>query len=815
MALKPQSSFKKTEVKKIITKNKNENKILNFLIFAPLVLIFFLCPLFFTNLTAQGIGFDKVFLFSALALVSLISWITKSAIYGELTIKKSLLNLFIIFSWLALLVSSFLSVGQKDSFIGSYGNISKSFVTISIFVLFYYLLVNNLNAQKIKILYWSFFSSVFLVIVYSFLQIFGVFILPWSFTHFNNFNPLGSMSSLAMFLAIALPFFVINLSQIKVIHPNIRKSLEVFLKIFVWIGIIISLVALYVLNGFTYWPITIVGVALVLAFFLTKKIGVNSSDLLIPVVIFFVLVALSVLGNLNFIKTDLPAEVSLSTDASFDIAKNSLKENAFFGSGLSTFYYDFNKYKEVSFNESALWNIQFDNASGIFSELISTVGIFGASLIFLTLLVLLYISLFSILKTEAEDLKPIVVSLFSSLVVAILFSLFFSFNNSLISFLMLLLCFGAASVFAIHPKEMNIIKINLKSAPRYAMVLAIIFLIISSGVIVFLVHGVKMYLADVYIKKAVLSQDINYRIEKTGQAIFLAPFQDNYYLIQSNNYLLLAQREAKKENNQNNMVDAVNLSIATAKKALEISPKNVINMKNLAFIYENATGYTSGAIEWADMLYKNILEISPNNPEPYLKMGIINMARANAEKDEEEKNNYIKEAIKNYDEAIAKKINFATAYYAKAIALESQNNTDLSIEELKKAVIADSNNTDYQFELGRLYFNKGITPANLSQVATEEIISGEEKEAGLSVEGEGVGQVGRISRNENINTAEQLFFNILSINKDHANAKYALALLYQKLNEKERATAMIKSLLETLQDEQSIEAVKQQFPGLY
>jgi tetratricopeptide (TPR) repeat protein len=242
----------------------------------------------------------------------------------------------------------------------------------------------------------------------------------------------------------------------------------------------------------------------------------------------------------------------------------------------------------------------------------------------------------------------------------------------------------------------------------------------------------------------------------------------------------------------------------------------------LALIYENASFYTRGALEFAEQYYNKVIDLEPFNPVPNLRLALVNMARSNAETDTKEKEYYINEAIKRYDEAITKKNDFAAAYYGKAVAYEQLKKYDESIEQMKSAVVYASQNIDYQFELGRLMFNRGVTKPNLEQTASKQITEGDlndkQKTGGtredLSVQpDQSTGSA--MLLNEDMKIAEQIFLGILQQNPNHANALYSLGLLYQKSNQTDNAKLVIKKLLEVVQDEPTKDAVKKQFPGLY
>ena len=117
-------------------------------------LILFLLPLFFTGLVSQGIVFEKLVLFYLLVLLGLVAWITKGVAAGELTIIRTPLDLPIGALGVILLISSIFSVDKLTSFVGSYGATTKSFIAFVIYLIFYGLVVNNINYRRLKIFFW-------------------------------------------------------------------------------------------------------------------------------------------------------------------------------------------------------------------------------------------------------------------------------------------------------------------------------------------------------------------------------------------------------------------------------------------------------------------------------------------------------------------------------------------------------------------------------------------------------------------------------------------------------------------------------------
>ena len=778
------------ENKVLIKQQSNAVKILDHIINGAIFLVFFLCPLFFTGLVAQDAGFEKMMLFYFLVLLGAIAWVVKAEITGQLKIKKTPLDWPIAGFLTVFIISTILSVSRKDSLIGAYGNPGKSLAAVIVFVIFYYLLINNINLKKIKILFWGLAGSASIMVIFSLLQLLGKFIIPLDFTKDISFNPLGSLSALSMYIVIILPLLVVGLAQVNEIHPSFKnKIFQIAIKIFLSAIVLLSLFILALLNGFTFWPAAIVGMVIVLMFLLAKIIRISSSSLIIPITTFLLLIILLVLGNFKVIALNLPAEVSLSRGVSWNIAKNSLIKNPVFGSGPSTFVYDFVKYKGADFNASPLWNVRFNNSSGYLFELAAATGVLGVLALAVILLIALSLCFLTLIKGSNNDSRSILLALFSGFVTIIIFGLLFSLNSSLILFSVLILILATAIAVIEYPEKFSDLKLSFRPSPEYALASTAIFLILSAAAVVLLALGVKMYSADYYAKESLKISDLNQKIVKINKAIMLAPYQDAYYINLANNYMALANQEAKTGKNQTVIENNSLLAIENGSKALGIAPNNVSNNEAVALIYENASFYITGALTWAENLYNKNIALEPGSPTANIRLALINMARADAATSTPEQENYINRAIKQYNLAIEKKNDLGGVYYGEAIAYERLNKIDDAISQLKQALILERENVDYKFELGRLYFNRGV-----AKEPTKD---------------------GVILKNDDTKTAEQIFLDITQANPSHANALYGLALLYQKTNETGNAKLAIKQLLTVVKDQPSVDQIKKQFPGLY
>jgi len=789
-------------------KNNISSKGLDFIIFGAITLIFFLSPLFFTGTIAQGLGFEKIMIFYVLTLIAVVAWVTKGVVLGELNFKKTPLDIPIAITLVIFSISTALSISPLDSFIGNYGSSAKSLISAFAFALFYYLVVNNIDVAKVKIIVSTFLASSSLIIIYTAFQLNAKYLLPFEFTKNISFNPMGSLSSLTAFLVIIFPVFIVFASKIESIFPNIRKEIKIIIKSILLLVMLASIYVLFVLQGFTSWLIAVVAMAIILLFLLSKIIKINNNNLIIPLLGFLVTIIFLILGNVSFGNRELPAEVSISRDASWAIAKNSLKENPVFGSGPSTFYYSFSKFKGENFNNSPLWNVRFDSPTGALFELLTSVGVVGALSVVVLALTAFSIIFLSLIKNNNKEIDSVLLGFLASFVASALFSLLFTQNNSLILMIILIAVLAISIAVNINPDHFKILKLSFRASAKYALALSAIFLSVSAGVVILCTLGFKMYLADVYAKEAILDADIAKKIEKLEKAKNLFPYADAYHLNLANAYMAQANNLAINKEDNEKIANALSLAISSGKEAIALSPSKVANNESLALIYENASFYTRDALEHAEGYYNKIIELDPNNPTPYLRIALINMARANNQEADEEKKYNIEQAVENYDKAIAKKGDLAAAYYGKAIAQEKLGKIDEAIEELKKASMHSSDNLDYRFELGRLLFNKGISQSVLGQANTNSGAS-----STLSVEGN-INNKEVVEANSDLLASEQLFLNIINNNPKHANARYSLAVLYQKIGKNEEAKTQVNELLDIVEDNETREAVKTQFSGL-
>ena len=806
-------------------------KICDWIIFSSIFLIFFGFPLFFTGQTAAGIGFEKTFFVFALLLLGLIAWVTKGLIAGKLLIKRTPIDIPLLILLTAYLLSTIFSVDKITSLIGPYGSPAKGFAIITGLALFYWLLVNNLSAKKIKWFFLALVSSSCLVIIYSLLQLIGVFILPINFTKTSIFNTIGSSTSLSFFISSVIPILIIASAGASIIFPKIlnKRIILVSIKTFIIYILLLAVLLLAILNNFTFWPAILVGVIMLLMFGLAKIIEFSRVDTTIPITIFLLLILFIVLGNVNLIKVKLPTEIGLSKKFSWQIAKNTIKANPILGTGPGTFVYDFSKFKDKSLNNTNFWNVKFNSPSGFLFELTATTGALGLLSALIVILIILSFDFLAIIKTKEKEIQPILLAFYSSLIILGIDGALYSFSNTIILLTIIIAFLTTAIASYIYQEEPSIIKLSLRTSPKYALALASIFLFVSASVVVLIVMAGKMYWADHYALKANTSHNLDNGIRNYNKAISLVDYQAPYWLNLSQIYMAKVNQETKKQpKKRNNKIIQANLYLAinSAKKSIELAPNMSNYYENAASIYENAAFYAQGAIDWAEEYYGKFGQLEPNNPLPNLHIAMIKMTRANVldkKKDKDKIKSLLKQAIKNYKWASDKKQNLASAYYGEGIAYEKLKMLNEAINSLRKANFFARNNLNYRFELARLYFNRGVEKLNEKSNKKPELSNIPEiKNDNNGTSTENVIVEKNYNNKEQSNTkinndlklAEMYLVSILQRNKNYANARYTLALLYERVGKNNLAKENYEKLLKILPEGKVKNSIEEKIKSL-
>ncbi len=761
---------------------EKKSKIQNFLdklIFYSLFMLFLGLPLFFLSLTTQGIFFEKQIYFYFWSFVALSAWVFKGVAVGKLEIKKTPLDIPILVLLVTYSLSTFFSVDRWHSFFGSFGDPARGMLSVLVMVLIYYLIFSNFNKEQLRVLLKAMAFSGSLVIVWTLLALLNVRFLPDNITKFTPLSLIGGISDLSVFISVTILLLATTIFDLK------RKKgfIDVLRRVRFFLGLVFVLLGagvLFLVNNFIFWSAVVVGVLTLSLFVVAEVISIPKQTkwlaFLLPLIVFFVWI----LGNsgARLIKIRMPIEVNPGYKLSWEISKESVKKKTFFGSGPGMYAYNFSKYKPATFNnDNNFFLLRFQEGKGIFLESLATIGVLGTIAVSLIIIYYLAVSSYLLISKKEED-KIYSLGSIAATLTLLVYALFNLTHSTILLILGLLGALSLAIVFRENKTETEKIDLSIGKSTKSALLSAMIFLVISTGVIYLFVFVGKVALADFWAGESIRAKTSQEKIDKISQAIRINPKEGMYYLFLGQYYMISANEEMIKKKDEANMQivqQALNNSIKASEQAKKMMPNNILVFENLGQIYENASLYIKGLVVLMEKNYQEALALDPQNPLLRVKLGQIKLKQVNLSEKlspEEEENNKknIEEAKKMFSEAISLKKNFSAGYYNLALAEKMAENIDGAIENMKKAVFYNPNDINMVFALATLLQERG--------------------------------------KDEDNQMAEVLLKKILGVNDKEINSHFSLAQLYQKSGRKEEAIQEYKKVQELL-PEKSVEARKQ------
>ena len=214
----------------------------------------FLVPLFFLPWTTSVLEFNKQILLIGLSGAALILWLLHVVVSGRFLWRPNSVDAAVASVLAASVLATLFSLARFKSLFGLTGSLSESLVAVITFSIFYFAAVHSFEdgGKSIKK---AMLLSVGLALAYGILQIFGFHIFKYlnisalKFTETGAFNSVGSVNSLGLLGAAALPMFYRFGSSDKA-YAYLGK-----------LGSLAALVLLVVLNWWPLWVAAIAGMA--------------------------------------------------------------------------------------------------------------------------------------------------------------------------------------------------------------------------------------------------------------------------------------------------------------------------------------------------------------------------------------------------------------------------------------------------------------------------------------------------------------------------------------------------------------------------
>ena len=830
-------------------KLKNRGNIFDFLISLSIFLIFFGTPLFFTGMTLQGIGFEKQIFFYGALLIGLVAWIFKGISSGEISIRRTPLDVPILLFLLTAFLSMVFSVNRWDSFLGGFSIPSKGFLAIFSMAAFYWFFMSNMNERRLKLAYRALIGALAILAVFMGLKFSGL--VNWvisligvavpenlGFLFERGFNTIGLMGNLGIFFSSGLLLIMANFNsknggvdrvsqidtnveRINTNHESNDKSVGgsnkgqdnrfvirenlFYISVYSFLTLLLAYLTFALLN-YTGMIILLIAFAVYIIFTISKVVPAGKISQVIAVFMFASILLSMIVGNtFQLVHVDLPTEVGLSKRAAWSVSTEAIKENWVVGTGLSTFKYGFSKYRPKGLNNSILWQTKFSGA-GLFSELPATGGLLGT--LTFVVLVLAYVGLVVVvmlgnnqdtrnkIQTNSNDQNSItkdndgtadgdnvgvplvgtrnagqnmelqagqpqgcaptsdtsafasatartLLSLFCASILIILYILLNLSSTAVVLFGIMIGTLTVAMVAQARPDMFKEYKFSYHTSPQYALALSFAFMCIASGVIVIFALLGKMFIADVYAKKATNAENFDQAIVLMEQASQLTTFQDEYLSRLGNLYLasgiermntnaerINTNHEYDDANDKEEARDLFVNSLNAHRRAAMLAKNDPDRWESYAVAAETMSNYDPTMLDEAIAVYMNAVELNPLNPLLYTRLAKMQVTRgdyiqtpdpasapssaeamadkpAGATAGEVEKAGLYNSAKDNYKKAIALRGDVADFYSNLALTQERMSEIDKAMENFQKALILKPEDPTFLYQLGRLFENSG------------------------------------------------------------------------------------------------------------
>ncbi|MFA6006305.1 MAG: tetratricopeptide repeat protein [Candidatus Paceibacterota bacterium] len=587
----------------------------------------------------------------------------------------------------------------------------------------------------------------------------------------------GAVGLLLMFLVnfnvawavlgvIALVLLVYRLSMQKMFGAKPAPAVLISFIVF----LLFSAFGMPWLIAHNYSPYLVTLIIVVLGFavlYYSKKLGIISSPalyvLLISILCFFLYTQIGSYLGANQISS---LEVRPAWGSTFEVVGKVLSKHALTGSGPNTFSNDWLTYKPAGVNDTVFWSTDFNAGVGYIPTFVATTGILGLIAWLFLLVSYLYFGIKALFKLSGDHLTHGVLSV--------------SFLSSLFLWIMavvyvpdtvvLALAFAATGIFVsslVTTKFSGEFTLSFFNSPRFSFVgvLSIVVLMLVS--VSFLFFSVKKYIALANFQSALIvsntsgdlvatSKYLETAVSLDGSDVFYRSLTDLHVLEMSK---LMNTSDVPKEELQKQFQAVLAKAIESGSNAVKADGANYQNHLSFGRVYESLVPILPAAYDRAVAEYKAALALNPHNPQIYLTMARLEVAKGDKTK-----------AREMISKALAEKSNYAAAIFLLSQIEADAGNLDAAIKNAQQAAELAPQDIGALFQLGFLKYMKHDYAGAISVLGAAVQINPSYSNAkyflGLS-----------LAKTGKTNDAIQQFKEIAESNPDNADVKRILGNL--------------------------------------
>jgi len=738
------------------------------LIFSLFLSLFFFIPCFPVSLEAS-----KGFLIFICASLSLFFWLIARLVDGKFQFPQDRLILFGAIIPVAFLISSLFSSSLYISLFGSGFELGTFGSMLSLYIIFFLSSIYFQNEKRL----WYFIGSILIgAFVLAIFEIFNISlgVIGYSNSSLSNIfkgitsgNLFGDLNNFGLFFGLILLISLFTLEFLK---------LKKIYKIFLYIILSLSVIFLIFINIPLVW--LIIGIFSIILFVCSisfqnsnnhieeeveeqkiKKFPYLSLIIVLLSLIFLVGNNLTnkLVSKIIYIEN---SDIRPSLVSTTKIAYKSFLSNPVLGTGPNTFSIDWARWHPKEVTETIYWNSNFSNGFSLFSTFAVTTGVLGFISILWFMIVYFIRGIQSIKVALKNPLSNyfIIITFIISLYCWLLFVIY---NPNIVLITIAFMSSGILIGILVKNKAIKNKTFHFLNDPRNSFFSILGIMIFTIGSISVTYIYLQKFVSIIYFSNSLNSTNTTESLNNSelmlNNAISLDK-NDSYYRNLSQVYLakinlLVNDENISQDVAKTGLQNLINLAQSSASMAVSQNPKYYLNYLNLGNIYATLLPLNvENSYESANNSYSKALELSPYNPSIILAKAYLEISNKN--------NDGARELIK---EALAIKKNYTDAIFLLSQIEVNEGNLNEAIKQAEYAAEVSPYDSTIFFRLGLLRYN-----------------------------------------NMDYTGAVSAFEQAVILNQNYLNARYFLALSYQKIGRGSDALTQFKILSQVLPENEEL-----------
>lgn len=691
-----------------------------------LILVVFATLFLFLNNLSEQFELPKFIVISILVGVLTLITLARFLLSKSTTLFITPLHLPFTLLIIVAIISTFTSTSHYVGIFGNHPLIHGSLVSLLVYVLLYFVTVNNLKSfAQVQYLIASLLVGGFFLSTLSLLSFFGIKVFPFEWTQVQQFTPTGSTFSTAAILTLLLPFPLLGIFSPS--RMNVKVFFFIILTLFATTIILISTT-----------PTILAMIATVLVTLASatytkplKTVPFFTASLLIVSVVAILCFIPGVGDFKNPISTQFksfPREPQLPFGTSWKISISSFRDQPLWGTGPGTYTFNFTQYKPVEFNSTELWNFRFAKSFNEYFQILSTLGAAGFML-FIIITFLVILRAYTVLKVERSEENSDIFKKGLAIASISFFLLLLTNPSTLVIWVIGVIIIASFMVSYNFYQKVDLrfgaVKAGGESVDVFPLMLSLL-------VIPLLIYGsMQMWTfvrADYHSRIAANIFHSNGNFGEVYDNLIaardIAPMNDLYRSSLADISLSIAKQivlqKGPKEDSPNGnfseedkvaIQELLQQSINEATVATQLSPKNAVHWEALASIYRQISGVaTNDQNIFLQTLnaYGRAIQQDPLNPLTRINVGTLYYSVKNYDM-----------AIRFFNDAANLKQDYPLAFFNLSIALKDKGDLNSAQQAAEKALsLVNTQHPDYKIVSEYLDDLKSRIASGSAQVST-------------------------------------------------------------------------------------------------